>query len=72
MDIKNMALNEKLNLKPQKISNCRRCKSNFISELKMIAEYSKTCNECGHKISLQGRKYRYDHKRLLRFKIRMI
>jgi hypothetical protein len=38
------------------------CKSNFISHLKMNAEYNETCNECRHKIRFQGRKYKNDDK----------
>ena len=60
MDIENITLNENLTLKPlpPKIVHCYSCKTNFISRLKMNAEFYKTCDECRHKIRLQNRGFR--------------
>jgi DNA-directed RNA polymerase subunit RPC12/RpoP len=67
MDIENITLNENLTLKPlpPKIVHCYSCKTNFISRLKMNAEYYKTCEECRHKIRLQGRKHRKKNKQFI-------
>ena len=67
MDIKNIILNENLTLKPlpPKIVHCYSCKTNFISRLKMNAEYYKTCEECRYKIRLQGMKHRKHHKQFI-------
>jgi DNA-directed RNA polymerase subunit RPC12/RpoP len=67
MDIKNISLNEHLTLKPlpPKILLCTNCKTDFTSYLKTNAEYYKTCNECRHKIRLQGRKHRKDYKQFI-------
>ena len=67
MDIENITLNENLTLKPlpPKIVHCNSCKNNFISRLKMNAEYYKTCEECRHKIRLQGRKHRNNYKQFI-------
>ncbi len=56
MNIENVIHNENLTLKPipPKISYCKTCKSNFISYLKMNAEFYKACEECRHKIRLQN------------------
>ncbi len=64
MDIKNISLIEHLTLKPlpPKTLLCSICKTDFTSYLKTNAEYYKTCNECRHKIRLQGRKHRKDDK----------
>jgi hypothetical protein len=51
--------------KTQKILYCKTCKSDFISYLKMNAEFYKTCSECRHKIRLQNRRYRSTYKQLI-------
>ena len=58
---------ENLTLKPipPKILYCKTCKSDFISYLKMNAEFYKTCSECRHKIRLQNRRYRIAYKQLI-------
>ena len=60
MDIENITLNENLTLKPipPKLLHCKTCKTNFISYLKMNAEFYKTCDECRHKTRLQNRRFR--------------
>ena len=60
MDIENITLNENLTLKPipPKLLHCKTCKTNFISYLKMNAEFYKTCDECRHKNRLQNRRFR--------------
>ena len=67
MDIENITLNENLTLKPipPKLLHCKTCKTNFISYLKMNAEFYKTCDECRHKIRLQGRKHRKNCKQFI-------
>ena len=67
MDIENITLNENLTLKPlpPKIVHCTSCKTNFISRLKMNAEYYKTCEECRHKTRLQGMKHRKHYKQFI-------
>jgi DNA-directed RNA polymerase subunit RPC12/RpoP len=52
---------------PPKILYCKTCKSdfNFISYLKMNAEFYKTCSECRHKIRLQNRRFRSTYKHTL-------
>ena len=56
MNIENVIHNENLTLKPlpPKILYCSVCKTDFISYLKMNAEFYKTCDDCRHKIRLQG------------------
>ena len=46
MNIENVIHNENLTLKPilPKIVYCKTCKSDFISYLKMNAEFYKTCS----------------------------
>ncbi len=46
MNIKNITLNENLTLQPlpPKILYCNSCETNFISYLKMNAEFYKTCD----------------------------
>ena len=67
MDIENVILHENSTLKsiPPKILYCKPCKSNFISYLKMNAEFYKTCDECRHKIRLQNRRFRSTFKHTL-------
>ena len=67
MNTENVIHNENLTLKtiPPKILYCKTCKSNFISYLKMNAEFYKTCSECRHKIRVQDRKQRKDYKQLI-------
>jgi DNA-directed RNA polymerase subunit RPC12/RpoP len=67
MDIENVILNENSTLKPipPKTLYCKTCRSDFISYLKMNAEFYKTCDECRHKIRLQGRKHRSTYKHIL-------
>ena len=67
MNIENVLLNENSTLKPipPKKLYCKPCKSNFISYLKMNAEFYKTCDECRHKIRLQNRRFRSTYKHTL-------
>ena len=67
MNIENVILNENLTLKPlpPKILYCSVCKSNFVSYLKMNAEFYKTCEECRNRIKLQNRRYRSTYKNIL-------
>ena len=67
MNTENVIHNEILTLKPipPKILYCKTCKSNFISYLKMNAEFYKTCSECRHKIRLQNRRFRSTYKHTL-------
>ena len=67
MDIKNISLNEHLTLKPipRPILYGTVCKITFISYLKLNAEFYKTCDNCRHKMRVQGRKQRNDYKQLI-------
>ena len=67
MDINNVILQENSTLKPipPKLLYCKTCKSNFISYLKMNAEFYKTCDECRYKIRLQNRRFRSTYKHIL-------
>ncbi len=67
MNIENFIHNENLTLKPipPKILYCKTYKSNFISYLKMNAEFYKTCEECRYKIRLQNRRFRSTYKHTL-------
>ena len=67
MNIENISINEKLTLNqiPPKILYCKTCKTDFISYLKMNAEFYKTCSECRHKIRLQNRRFRSTFKHTL-------
>ena len=67
MNIENVILNENLTLKPlpPKILYCSVCKTDFISHLKMNAEFYKTCDDCRHKIKLQNRRFRSTYKHIL-------
>ena len=51
MDIENITLNENLTLKPipPKLLHCKTCKTNFISYLKMNAEFIKLAVNAGIK-----------------------
>ena len=52
MNIENVIHNENLTLKPlpPKILYCSVCKTDFISHLKLNAEFYKTCDECRNKV----------------------
>ncbi len=67
MNIENVIINENLTLKPipPKILYYTVCKITFISYLKLNAEFYKTCDNCRHKISIQGRKHRKDYKQFI-------
>jgi len=68
MNIENViTLNENLTLKPlpPQILYCKTCKSNFISHLKLNAEFYKTCDDCRHKNRLQNRRFRSTYKHIL-------
>ena len=67
MNIENEIHNENLTLKPipPKILYCKTCKTDFISYLKMNAEFYKTCSECRRKIRLQNRRFRSTFKHTL-------
>ena len=67
MNIENISINEKLTLKPlpKPILYCTVCKITFISYLKLNAEFYKTCDNCRHKIRVQGRKQRKHYKQLI-------
>ena len=67
MNIENISINEKLTLKPlpKPILYCTVCKITFISYLKLNAEFYKTCDNCRHKIRVQGRKQKKDYKQLI-------
>ncbi len=67
MSTENLIHNENLTLKPipPKILYCKTCKSDFISYLKMNAEFYKTSSECRHKIRLQNRPFRSTYKHTL-------
>ncbi len=62
MNIENVIHNENLRLKPipPKTLYCKTYKTDFISYLKMNAEFYKTCSECRHKIN-----YRIDDLEVL-------
>ena len=45
MDIENLTLKPI----PPKLLHCKACKTDFISHLKMNAEFYKTCDECRNK-----------------------
>ncbi len=67
MDIENISINENLTLKqlPQTILYCTVCKITFISHLKLNADFYKTCDDCRHKIRVQGRKQIKSYKQLI-------
>ena len=67
MNIENVIHNENLTLKPLplKILYCSVCKTDFISYLKLNAEFYKTCEECRNKIRLQGKKHRKNNKQFI-------
>ena len=67
MNIENVIHNENLTLKPlpPKILYCSVCKTDFISYLKLNAEFYKTCEECRNKTKLQNRRFRNTYKHIL-------
>ena len=73
MNIENVILNENLTLKPlpPKILYCSVCKTDFISHLKMNAEFYKICDDCRHKIRLQAGNTEIIFEIYIRFKIIM-
>ena len=50
MDIENLTLKPI----PPKLLHCKACKTDFISHLKMNAEFYKTCDDCRHKIDYKA------------------
>ncbi len=67
MNIENVILHENLTLKPlpPKILYFSVCKTDFISHLKLNAEFYKTCDECRHKLRLQNKRFRSTYKHIL-------
>ena len=47
---------------PPEIKICSSCKHQFESLLRTNAQLYKTCNECRHKVRLQGARFRKQHK----------